>query len=276
MIFDELKNFDVKIEVIPSMLEIYVASFLNKNLVFIDSMQFMNSSLEKLVKNLSDNDFKYLAKEFGYKSLELLKQKNAYPYEYMDSFKKFVEEKLPYKECFYSSVKDGATGHNGKKLNDRMNDEDYLTCKEIWNEFNVKNMGDYHDHYLKKKVLLLVDVCEKFISTCLKFYELDPCHYFSSPGLSWDAMLKMTGVRVKKIGDIDMNLFIEKGLRGGISYIAKRYSKSINKNMKNYNPKKPSEFIIYLDMNNLHGWEMSAYLPHGRFKWLKNVDNFNI
>ena len=100
LIFDELNKFDVKIDVIPNRLEKYMAFFLNKNLVFIDSMQFMNSSLEKLVKNLSDNDFKYLTEEFGSKNLELLKQKGAYLYEYMDSFKRFNEEKLPDKECF--------------------------------------------------------------------------------------------------------------------------------------------------------------------------------
>ena len=107
-----------------------MAFFLNKNLVFIDSMQFMNSSLEKLVKNLSDDDFKYLTKEFGSKNLELLKQKDAYPYEYMNSFKKFSEEKLLDKECFYSSVKDGTTGDNGEKLDGHIRDEDYLTCKK--------------------------------------------------------------------------------------------------------------------------------------------------
>ena len=137
-------------------------------------------------------------------------------------------------------------------------------------------MGDYHDHYLKKDVLLLADVFEKFIDTCLKFYGLDPCHYFSSPGLSWDAMLKMTGVKLEKISDIDKYLFIEKGLRGGISYIAKRYAKANNKYMKNYDPKKSSKFITYLDMNNLHDWAMSGYLPYGGFKWLKNVDGFHL
>ena len=127
---------------------------------------------------------------------------------------------------------------------------------------------------MKKDVLLLA-VFEKFIDTCLKFYGLDPCHYFSSPGLSWDAMLKMTGVKLEKISDIDKYLFIEKGLRGGISYIAKRYAKANNKYMKNYDPKKPSKFITYLDMNNLYGWAMS-YLPYGGFKRLKNVDNFDV
>ena len=102
----------------------------------------------------------------------------------------------------------------------------------------MKNMGDYHDHYLKKDVLLLADVFEKFIDTCLKFYWLDPCHYFSSPGLSWDAMLKMTGMRLQKIVDIGIYLFIERRLGGGISYMSKRYAKANNKYTKNYNPKK--------------------------------------
>ena len=86
----------------------------------------------------------------------------------------FNEEKLPEKECFYSSVKDGTTGDNGEKLDGHISDENYLTCNKIWNEFNMKNMGDYHDHYLKKDILLLVNVFEKFIDTCLKLYKLDP------------------------------------------------------------------------------------------------------
>ena len=113
LIFCELSKFNVKIDVMRNVLEKYMASSLNKNLVFIDSMQLMNSSLEKLVKNLSDGDFKYLTEEFGSKNLELLKQKDAYSYEYMASFKRFSEKKLPDRECFHSSVKDGTTGDNG-------------------------------------------------------------------------------------------------------------------------------------------------------------------
>ena len=109
-----------------------------------------------------------------------------------------------------------------KILNGHMSDKDYLTYKKIWDEFGMKNMCDYHDHYFKKDILLLADVFEKFIDTCLEFYERDPCHYFSSPGLSWDAMLKMTGVKLEQMSEIDKYLFIAKGLRGGVSYIAKR------------------------------------------------------
>ena len=253
-----------------------MAFFLGKNLVFIDSMQFMNFSPDKLVKNLSDEDFKYLVKEFGSENLKILKQKGAYPYEYINSFKRFNEEKLCARKYFFSSTKKGKIDEDGKISDGRIGIEDYMVCEKIWDTLGMKNMGDYHDHYLKKDVLLLADVFEKFIKTCLKYYELDPCHYFSSPGLSWDAMLKMTNVKLEKISDIDKYLFIEKGSRGGISYIAKRYAKANNKYMSDYDPKKPSTFITYLDKNNLYGWTMSGYLPYGEFKWLKDVDKFNV
>ena len=153
----------------------------------------------------------------------------------------------------YSSVKDGTTGDYGEKLGAHICDEDYLMCNKIWNEFKMKNMGDYHDDYLKKDVLVLADVFEKFVDTCLKFYRLDTCHYFSSSGLSWDAILKLTGVKLEKVSDIDMYLFIEKGLRGGIFYITERYAKANKKYMKDFDPTKPSVYISYLDMNNLYG-----------------------
>ena len=108
-----------------------------------------------------------MTKEHGSKNLELLKQKGVYPYEYINSFKRFNEKKLPDKECFYSSVKNKTTGDNGEKLDGHISDENYVMCKKIWNKFNMKNMGDYHDHYLEKDVLLLADIFGRFISTCL-------------------------------------------------------------------------------------------------------------
>ena len=110
----------------------------------------------------------------------------------------------------------------------------------------------------------------------LKIYGLDPCNYFSSPGLSWDPMLKMTEIKLEKIPDIDKYLFIEKGLRGGISYIPRRYARANNKYMNDYDSKKLSTFITYLDMNNLYGWAISAYLSYGEFQWLEKIDEFNI
>ena len=102
----------------------------------------------------------------------------------MNSFKKFNEDKLPARKYFFSSKKKGKIDEDNKISDGHISIEDYLLCEKISNKFEMKNKGDYHDHYLKKDVLLLADVFERFISTCLKHYELDPCHYFSSPGLS--------------------------------------------------------------------------------------------
>ena len=156
-------------------------------------------------------------------------------------------------KSFFSSTKDRKIGDDGKISDGHISVKDYLTCEKIWNKFEMKNVGDYQDHYLKKDILLWADVFEKFIATCLNFYRLGPCHYFSSSGLSWDAMLKITGVKLEKISDIDKYLFIEKALKGRISYIAKEYAKANNKYMNGYDPKKQSTFMSYLDMNNLYG-----------------------
>ena len=276
LIFSELHKFNLKFDVIPNGLEKYMAFFLVRDLVFIDSIQFMNSSLDKLVKNLSDEDFKYLVKEFSSENLKILKQKGAYPYEYLNSFKRFNEDKLCARKYFYSSTKDKKISEDGKISDGHVSIEDYMVYERNGDKFKMKNMGDYHDHYLKKDVLLLGDVFEKFIGTCLKYYELNPCNYFSAPGLSWDAVLKMTGVKLEKISDIDQYLFIEKGTRGVVSYITKRYAKGNNKYMSDYDPNKPSTFITYLDKNNLYGWAMSEYLPYGEFEWLKNVDELDV
>ena len=238
-----------------------MAFTINRNLVFIDRMQFMNSSLDSLVKNLSDNDFKYFSEKFSAEFLKIVKQKGVYPYKYMDSFKKFSENKLPDRCKFFSSLKDKC-----------ISEKDHLKVNNIWNVFRMNTMANYHDLYLKTDVLLLADVFEEFINTCLDYYGLDPCHYFSSPGISWNAMLKMTGMELELISNTDMHLFIEKGMRRGISYIAKRYSKANNKYMECYERSKESKYITYLDANNLDGWALSQYLPYSRFKWLKQKE----
>ena len=138
-------------------------------------------------------------------------------------------------------------------------------------------MGEYHDLYLKTDVLLLCDVFERFIDVCLEYYGLDPCHYFSSPGLTWDAMLKMTSVGLELISDVDVHLFIEKVMRGGISYIAKRYCRANNKYVKGYDEDGDNSFIMYFDANSLYGWAMTQYLPYGGFEWMseEEIDGIN-
>ena len=131
LIFSVLHKFNLKISVIPKGLEKYMAFLLNKNLVFIDSMQYLNSSLDKLVKNLSDEDFKYLVEEFGSKHLKILKQKGSYPYEYMNSFERFDEGKLLARKYFFKSTKKGNIDNDGKISDSHINIKDYMTCENI-------------------------------------------------------------------------------------------------------------------------------------------------
>ena len=262
----KVQKCQMNINAIPNNMEKYMAFMLGNHLTFLDSFQFMSSSLDKLVSNLPKESLKYTSNRFKGTKLDLMVRKGVYPYDYMDSFDKF-NSPLPKKEEFFSILN-----------NEHISDENYKHAQNVWNTFNLKNMGEYHDLYLQSDILLLTDVFENFRKTCLEYYKLDPCHYFTSPGLSWDAMLKMTDIKLELMTDIDVFQFIEKGLRGGISYIANRYGKANNKYMKDYNKDKPSKYIMYLDANNLYGWAMSQYLPTGGFKWLKQnkIDNLDL
>ena len=147
-----------------------------------------------------------------------MSQKGVYPYDYMDCFEKFNQMELPTKDEFFSILNDQ---HITKR--------EYSHARKVWETFNLKNIGEYHDLYLKSDVLFLADVFESFRKTCLQYYKLDPCHYFTSPGLSWSAMLKMTNIELELMTDVYMFQFIEKGMREGVSYIANRYGKADNK-----------------------------------------------
>ena len=157
---------------------------------------------------------------------------------------------------FFSSLKDCCASEK----------ECQRAC-DVWKVFKIKNLGEYHDFSLKTDVLLLCDGFEKFINVCLKDYGLDLCHYFSAPGLSWDAMLKMTDIQLEKINNIDIYLFLEKGMRSGVSYISNRYSKS-DENTE----------ITYSDASNLYGWAMIQDLSYGGSKSLsdKEINDFDL
>jgi hypothetical protein len=182
----------------------------------------------------------------------------------MTSIDKLREDKLPGKEDFYSTL-----------YEIDVTDEDYERAKKVRYHFNMKTMRDYHDLYLETDVLLLADIFESVRKTCLKNYNLDPAHYLSASGLSWDAFLKRSRAEIELISYMDMFRFFEKGMGGGVSYIAYRYARANNKYMSTYDKAKPSNYLMYHDGNNLYGWAMSQLLPIGDFKWEEHPNNID-
>ena len=262
---DIIKQEPLNVKVIATNAEKYTAIYLDKHLAFIDSYQFMASPLANLAKNLPDEKYIYTSEAFSGERLALMKAKGVYPYDYMDSFQKFSQTQLPKRDDFYSLL-----------TNEEISESEYAHAQKVWETFGIENMGQYHDLYLKSDVLLLADIFQNFREINLTNSGLDPAHYVSSPGLSWDAMQKMTNVKLDLISDVDMQNFIEKGMRGGISTITHRYAQANNKYMKNYDPEKESSYIPYLDANNLYGWAMSQKLPTGDFRWIPSPEYINL
>ena len=210
-------------------------------------------SLKPLINNFSNT---YRLSNNNNKKFILLLRKGVYPYEYIDDWKRFNETELP-------SIKDHYSNLNMKGISDK----DYVHVQNVRDTFKIKNLGEYHDLYVQSDTLLLSDVFEAFRSTCIKEYELDPCYFVSAPGLSWEACLKLTKVKLELLTDIDMLLMFEKGTRGGISQAILKYAKANNKYMKVYNKNVMSSYLQYIDANNLYGWTMCKKLPVRRFEW---------
>ena len=248
-----MANLQKEVKCVANNMEKYITISVD-GLRFIDSLNFLQGSLDSLVKATPKEALKITSTISN--GSDLLYKKGIYPYEYMDSFEKFSETSLPKKESFYS------------KLNDEhITEDEYANAKTVWETFECKTLGDYHDLYVKTDVALLADVFENFRKLCLQQYGLDPAHYFTSPGLSWDALLKKTGVELELFTDHEMHMFVERGIRGGISMVSKRYAKANNPLVSDYDESKPKSYIMYLDANNLYGWAMSKPLPKSGFKW---------
>ena len=231
-------------------------------LQFVDTMHFMASSLEKLAKNLDRSMFKHSSKYFSSDKLDLMLKKGIYPYKYMNDTEKLNETQLPPIEKFYSSLSDS-----------NITEAEYEHAKTVFEKFKCRNLGEYTELYCKSTVLLLADVFENFIDVWLEKYKLDPSHYITAPALALDAMLKMTEVQLELLTDPYMFLFFERGVRGGVSMITKKYAKANNRYMGDeYDPTKPSVYIPYLDANNLYGWAMSQPLPCSDFAWLSEEE----
>ena len=233
----------------------------NFKIIFKDSMKFLNTSIEALVNNLPEDGFKNLEKYFKPYQAKLLKQKGFFPYEYLDNLEKLKDTITPPQDAFYSNL-------SGKGINKSC----YEHVLNVWEKFNIKTLKDYLKLYNISDVLLLADVFENFRDICLKNYGLDSVHYYTAPGLAWDAMLKITKINLELLSDVDMLLMIEKGIRGGISIISNRYGKANNKYMKDFNNSELIKYLIYLDANNLYGWGMKQKLPTHNFEWMTNKE----
>ncbi|XP_015795544.1 uncharacterized protein LOC107371910 [Tetranychus urticae] len=270
IIFHNLKNFDGHIifenlsheiikrglTVIPHTMEKYTA-FLFDSFIFLDSFSFLPASLESLAESLTEeNKQDFIKMLFPNHPTALLTKKAALPYEYIDSHARFEEDTLPSIDKFYSSL-------SGETISTEL----YNHLELIWKQFNCKTLGDFHDIYLKVDVLLLTAVFENFRGTVRRFFNLDPCHLFSSPGLSWAGMLKFTGITLDLMTHIDMLYMIEKGIRGGPTSVADRHCTANNENVTNFDANKPRSFIKYFDVNNLYGYAMSQKLPIDEFSW---------
>ena len=237
----------------------------NFKIIFKDSLKFMASSLDALVNNLPEGALNNLNKYFTSKQVKLLKQKGFFPYDYMDNIEKLKDSTPPPQKAFYSKL-------TGKGINNY----NYNHVLNVWKTWNMKTFKEYLELYNVTDVLLLADVFENFRDICLKNYGLDPVYYYTAPGLAWDAMLKMTGVNLELLSDVDKLLMIEKGIRGGVSMVSNRYGKANNKYMKEFNKKEPSKYLTYLDANNLYGAAMSEKLPVHSFKWMTNKEIENL
>ena len=176
----------------------------------------------------------------------LLLRKGTYPYVYIDSWERFDENTIPPKKAFHS------------ELNlENITDKHYEHVKKVWEAFEIKNLGEYHDLYIQCDTCLLADVFEYFRNKCIEIYGLDPAHLLYAPGLAWQACLKKTKVKLELLTDIDLLLMVEKGTRGGICQAINRYAKANNKYMKNCDKNIKPSYLMYLDANKLYGWAMS-------------------
>ena len=207
-------------------IKVPVDSYIDKNgeekdklieLRFIDSFKFMSSSFDSLTKNLVRGGKKLFDfEDYSELQYDLLTRKGVYPYGYINSWDRFNETQLLPIDVFYSNLNMSSIG-----------EEDYQHAQQVWKEFGIHNLGDYHDLYLRTDVVLLVNVYEAFRDICLRHYILDPAHFYTSPGLAWKACLKCTGIKLELLTDLDMLLMFEQGIKGRSTQAVCKYASAI-------------------------------------------------
>ena len=246
---------------------------------FLDTFNFQGTSLATLVENYersggtfeilrSSLESRFLSGVFPSSEIGLLTRKGYYPYDYVTNQEVFKETELPSKEAFFSLIKE-----------ESITDEEYAHAKTVWNNMKTKTFATYHSIYQMTDVLLLAEAFENFRRLCSEIYQLDPCYYVSTPGLSWAAALKTTRANLELFTHVNKHTFITSAIRGGLSYIAKRHSVANNRYFpESYDPAAPTTHLVYWDCNNLYGVAMVQSLPYDNFKWLKKeeIRNFDV
>ena len=220
----------------------------------------MSRSLDSLVISLArgGNYHFFGFEEYKDNQYKLLTHEGIYPYEYVTDWDKFKETKLPPREAFYSKLNMSGVGN-----------EDYEHANRVWKEFGLKDFGEYHELYLKTDVILLANVFKAFRKACLKNYGLDPAHFYIAPRLAWKACLKKTRICLELLLDPDILLMFERGIRGGITQSVNRWAKANNPYMgSEFDPDEKTNYLQYLDANNLYGWAMSQLLRTRGLRWV--------
>lgn len=255
-----MHNKFTNIRIIGQSIEKFIA-IETKHFRFIDSYAHVSSSLEKITNNLKKHgkeNFVELRREYNEDSkFELLLGKGKFPYEYLTDENKLDDTNLN-KSAFYSSLN-----------NENISREEYEGVQKIIKEFQISNLRDLLELYVKQDVLILCDCMNFYRNMVMRNYNLEAMAYFSSPALSLDAALKMTSVEIELIQDPEQYLFIENGVRGGVSIASTHHCIVNNKYLSNFDSTKESNYILYADVTNLYGFCLSQRLPISGFKWEK-------
>ena len=232
------------------------------NVVFLDSFQFMSSSLATLVNNMESLPYTdVLQRDHPNLSKDTIERKGVFPYTYFDTLSKLQESSLPPRSAFKNDL-------NGEECSE----EDYRFAQTAWQEFDCQNFGDYLMAYLKLDVILLACVFERFRAKTLEQDGMDPVHFVSLPGLSFMSAFKMTGETIDLLSDIEMYTFFERGIRGGMTFV----NKHVVRNERISHSGKPDliQHLAYIDENNLYGNALSKPLPHSEFCWVEDLSAF--
>ena len=260
------------VKVLAKTTEQYLSLTMGTHLVFLDSLNFINGSLDALTRELSAKDNNNLDQYLNYITTNCTKQKclhrkGIFPYEWLNDKAKLETQKLPQQSDFFSRLK-----------NEHVNQEDYNHALKVWETFQCRSIREYLELYLVLDVLLLAANVETYRHETYKHMKLDPLHYVSSPSLCFDAMLKITNIHLETLPSVDMYLWFNKAIRGGLSGASVRYARANNPSVHCYNPQKELTYIVGFDLNALYSYAMCFPLPYKSFRFLNanEIQSLNI